>query len=64
VNFLFVYSVLADPTRATVASLRQLEHGLVDLRQEPIPLRSGEFDVARYVDRLNLGEESLHRIVS
>jgi len=64
VNFLFVYSVLSDPARATVASLSQLEHGLVGLRQETDPTTIWRVSMsARYVDRLNLGEESLHRIV-
>lgn len=63
-SFMIVYSVLADPTRVTVASLTQLEHSLVALRQETDPTTIWRVSMsARYVDRLNLGEESFHRIV-
>jgi len=63
-DFLSIHTVLADPARATAASLTHLERALVGLRDETDPTAIWRISgSARYVDRQNLCQEPLYRIV-
>jgi len=63
-DFLSIHTVLADPARATAASLTHLERALVGLRDESDPTAIWRISGStRYVDRQNLCQEPLYRIV-
>jgi DNA-binding CsgD family transcriptional regulator len=63
-DFVLRHAVLADPARATTASLTRLERALVGLRKETDPTTIVRIaGSARYVDRPDLRREALQRII-
>jgi DNA-binding CsgD family transcriptional regulator len=63
-SILLRLAMLADPARATAASLARLERALVGLRKETDPTTIVQISgSARYVDRQNIQRGSLQRIV-